>query len=311
MNTTRETGFEPEEGRGETSGRSIGKPYGGRCSGCGSVYVGASITLLYSDETGRYCRCGGRLREGAVELEAGRRYRLIVPEELRAIRAELRRRIERSSGNGARVEVVEAKRGERLITLTVGGNRFTGLLEDRRVGESRLFRGAGSGPKNRKEKEASREMTMFSGLEARSEMNELLDELYDGGTDRARPGEGRESGRHAACGEAKHLLGVRKQARAGMHQPSHVEVVTRQECGEESKQITLLASNHEGEDRMPAEERHADEPKKERGLVDKAVDKAREKGYVDESTVQKAREKGFIDKANEAVDKIKNRLKRR
>jgi hypothetical protein len=87
--------------------------------------------------------------------------------------------------------------------------------------------------------------------------------------------------------------------------------VTRQEYGEERKQITLLASNHEEEDQMSAEERHADETKKERGLVDKAVDKAWEKGYVDESTVRKAREKGFIDKANKAVDKIKNRLTRR
>lgn len=50
---------------------------------------------------------------------------------------------------------------------------------------------------------------------------------------------------------------------------------------------------------------------KEQGLVDKAVDKAREKGYVDESMVQKAREKGLIDKANEAVDRIKNKLMRR
>lgn len=119
VNRTRETEFETEEGRGEASGRSVEKPYGGRCSGCGSVYVGASITLLYSDETGRYCRCGGRLREGAVEIEAGRRYRLVVPEELRAIRAELRRWIERSSGDGARVEVAEGGRGERLVTLVV------------------------------------------------------------------------------------------------------------------------------------------------------------------------------------------------
>jgi hypothetical protein len=105
---------------------------------------------------------------------------------------------------------------------------------------------------------------------------------------------------------------TREQAQLGGHQSSRVEVVTRQECGEEErKQITMLASNHEEEDRMPAEERHTDEPKKEHGLVDKAVDKARETGYVDESTVRKAREKGFIDKANKAVDKIKNRLMRR
>ncbi len=154
-------------------------------------------------------------------------------------------------------------------------------------------------------------MTMFSGLEARSEMNELLDELYGGGTDRARPGEAREGRRHADRRGAEHLEGAQNRARVGGGQSPHVEVVTRQECGEERKQITLLASDHEEEDQMPAQERHADEPKKERGLVDKAVDKAREKGYVNESTVRKAREKGFIDKANKAVDKIKNRLARR
>jgi hypothetical protein len=119
LNKTRETEFEPAGARGEASGCSAGKPYGGRCSGCGSVYVGASITLLYSDETGRYCRCGGRLREGAVEIEAGGRYRLVIPEELRAIRAELRRRMEQPSGDGACVEVAKDGRGERFITLVV------------------------------------------------------------------------------------------------------------------------------------------------------------------------------------------------
>ncbi len=154
-------------------------------------------------------------------------------------------------------------------------------------------------------------MTMFSGLEARSEMNELLDELYGGGTDRDRPSEAREGRCRADRHGAERLGGAQIQARVGGCQTSRVEVVTRQESGEEHKQVTLLASNHEEEDRMPAEERHANEPKKEQGLVDKAVEKAREKGYVDESTVRKAREKGFIDKANKAVDKIKNRLTRR
>jgi hypothetical protein len=108
----------------------MGKPYGGRCSGCGIVYVGAIMTLLYSDETGRYCRCGGRLREEVVELAVERRYRLVVPEELRAVRTDLRCRLERSLGDGARViKVVEGNRGERFVTLTVGENRFTGSLE--------------------------------------------------------------------------------------------------------------------------------------------------------------------------------------
>lgn len=60
---------------------------------------------------------------------------------------------------------------------------------------------------------------------------------------------------------------------------------------------------------MPAEEvRRTDGPTKEKGLVDRAVDKAQERGLVKESTVNKAREKGFIDKANKAADKIRNKL---
>lgn len=117
MNTTRET--KPGGERAGTFGHSTGKSYGGRCCGCGCVYVGASMTLLYSDETGRYCRCGGRLREGAAEIEAGRRYRLVVPEKLRAVRTDLRRWIQRSSVDGARVEVVKGDRGGRLVTLVV------------------------------------------------------------------------------------------------------------------------------------------------------------------------------------------------
>jgi SOS response regulatory protein OraA/RecX len=38
------------------------------------------------------------------------------------------------------------------------------------------------------------------------------------------------------------------------------------------------------------------------------VRKAREKGLVDESTVEKAREKSLIDKADEAIEKARNKL---
>lgn len=76
------------------------------------------MSLLYSDETGYYCRCGGRLRDEVVEPE--RRYRLVVPEELRATGAKLRRRMERQTGDGACVEIAEDSRGERLLTLIVG-----------------------------------------------------------------------------------------------------------------------------------------------------------------------------------------------
>jgi hypothetical protein len=301
---TREDELGPRGGRGEAPGRSAGKPYGGRCSGCGSVYVGASIMLLYSDETGRYCRCGGRLREEVVEHPVGRRYRLLVPEELRAIGTDLHHRIERS-GERARVEIVE---GDRLVTLVVDENRVAGLLEDGRLGEPG-YGGADFAPKNRNKEEASKEMTMFSGLETPSELNGLLDELYSGGPDGSRPDEARGGGRHATRCEEEYPKEAQDRARAVGHQPSRIEVVTRQEYEGERKQVTLIASNRE-EDEMP-EERYTGGSKKEQGLVDKALDKAREKGYVGESTVRKAREKGLIDKANEAVDKIRNRLARR
>ncbi len=60
---------------------------------------------------------------------------------------------------------------------------------------------------------------------------------------------------------------------------------------------------------MPAdEERRTDGPTEKKGLVDKAVDMARERGLVKESMVDKAREKGLIGKANAAADKIRNKL---
>jgi hypothetical protein len=138
---------------------------------------------------------------------------------------------------------------------------------------------------------------MFSGLETRRELNGLLDELYGGGQDGAYPGEARGSGRRAARREAEYPKEAQELARAGGHQLPRGDVVTRQKYEEEREQVTPIASEHEEEDRMPAEERCTDGPKKEQGLVDKAVDKAREKG--------------FIDKANEAVDRIMNKFMRR
>lgn len=51
-----------------------------------------------------------------------------------------------------------------------------------------------------------------------------------------------------------------------------------------------------------------EEQVEERGPIGKAADKASEKGLVDESTVERAEEKGLIDKAEEMIDKIKDKL---
>lgn len=69
-------------------------------------------------------------------------------------------------------------------------------------------------------------------------------------------------------------------------------------------------SDEERRTQESTEENRSEEPagEQEDGLVSKAVNKAQERGMVDESMIEKAREKGLIDKANEAVDKLKNRF---
>jgi hypothetical protein len=84
-------------------------------------------------------------------------------------------------------------------------------------------------------------MTMFDGLETRSELNGLLDELYGGGPVGSRLGKARGGGRLDTRRKAEYPEGAPDRVRAGGHQPSRVEVVTRQECGEERKQVTLIA----------------------------------------------------------------------
>jgi hypothetical protein len=56
---------------------------------------------------------------------------------------------------------------------------------------------------------------------------------------------------------------------------------------------------HQEESRQPEEESpeasQAEGEQEEKGLVDKAIDKAREKGLVDEQTATEVREKGLVD----------------
>jgi predicted nucleic acid-binding Zn-ribbon protein len=59
--------------------------YGKTCTRCGTFYSEASARFLYSDETGGYCPCGGRLLE-SVEPEGERHYRLLIPEPLKGSR---------------------------------------------------------------------------------------------------------------------------------------------------------------------------------------------------------------------------------
>ena len=54
--------------------------------------------------------------------------------------------------------------------------------------------------------------------------------------------------------------------------------------------------------------RRVEEGQEEKGLVEKAIDKAREKGLVGESMVEKAREAGLVGKAEEAINEVRDRL---
>jgi flagellar biosynthesis GTPase FlhF len=47
---------------------------------------------------------------------------------------------------------------------------------------------------------------------------------------------------------------------------------------------------------------------KEKGLIHRAIDKAQEKGLVGESTASRVREHDLVARADEAIDKAKNRL---
>ncbi len=81
--------------------------------------------------------------------------------------------------------------------------------------------------------------------------------------------------------------------------PAHEQRLARPAGGEQEE---APQAEEERQEARPAEE-----GQEEKGLVGKAMDKAREKGLVDESTVEKIREKGLVDKADRAIDKIRDR----
>ena len=85
-----------------------------RCPECSAVYEGESLTFLYADGVHRYCSCGGSLVEG-VEPEAGRHYRLVIPDQLRG--TSLHRRLEDRLSGDERVEVVAGGLNDRHINL--------------------------------------------------------------------------------------------------------------------------------------------------------------------------------------------------
>ena len=80
-----------------------------------------------------------------------------------------------------------------------------------------------------------------------------------------------------------------------------------------ARPVGAKQEEEQGEARQAEEERQearqVEGEQREKGLVGRAMDKAREKGLVGESMVQKAREKGLIDRADEALDKAVKKVR--
>ena len=57
----------------------VGEGFVWVCGWCEAVYGGDCVAFLYSDESGVYCPCGGRLEEGVGECGG---FRVVIPEAL-------------------------------------------------------------------------------------------------------------------------------------------------------------------------------------------------------------------------------------
>jgi hypothetical protein len=85
-----------------------------RCPDCKAAYGGECLPFLHTDEVSGYCTCGGRLVEGVASVEE-RRYRLVVPSRL--LGSQLHRDLRRKTADDDRIEVAEARQGDRLVAL--------------------------------------------------------------------------------------------------------------------------------------------------------------------------------------------------
>jgi uncharacterized membrane protein len=80
-----------------------------------------------------------------------------------------------------------------------------------------------------------------------------------------------------------------------------------------AKQEEATQSEVAQQEAPPAEEEQVEirqtiEEQEKKGLVDRAMDKAWEKGLLNEATVKKIREKGLVDKVDRVIDGASNRL---
>lgn len=100
---------------GEPTATDAPCSYGKTCSRCGTFYNEAAARFLYSDETGGYCPCGGRLLE-SIEPEGERHYRLLIPEPLKG--SATHRELVRRSRPDISVEVIAENRFISLVVET-------------------------------------------------------------------------------------------------------------------------------------------------------------------------------------------------
>ena len=92
--------------------------------------------------------------------------------------------------------------------------------------------------------------------------------------------------------------------------PVHEQQLARPVGAEQEQATQAEVASQEA---PPAEEeqagtRQTEEERGDKGPLEKAMDKAQEKGLVNESTVKKIREKGFADKVDRVVDEARNHL---
>ncbi len=62
------------------------------------------------------------------------------------------------------------------------------------------------------------------------------------------------------------------------------------------------------EEEQPEEAPQQRAAEREKGPVEKVLDKAQENGWVYESVAKQARERGLVSKADEMIDKVRNML---
>ncbi len=76
-----------------------------------------------------------------------------------------------------------------------------------------------------------------------------------------------------------------------------------------ARPVSTEQEEAEGAEEEQQEVSQVEEEQQQKGLMNKAINIAREKGLVGESTAEKVRETGVVDKADEAIDKAMDKAR--